>query len=67
MKTGLIGVVALAFAASTLTSTLAQRPRLAGKDRRQATDQRWLASLDEGFAQSRESGKPLMVVIRCQP
>jgi hypothetical protein len=27
----------------------------------------WLFSLEEGKAQARKSGKPLMVVLRCQP
>jgi hypothetical protein len=27
----------------------------------------WLGSLEEGQAQARKTGKPLMVVVRCQP
>jgi hypothetical protein len=27
----------------------------------------WLASLEQGKAQARQSGKPLMVVVRCVP
>jgi hypothetical protein len=27
----------------------------------------WLGSLEEGKAQARKTGKPLMVVVRCQP
>jgi hypothetical protein len=27
----------------------------------------WLSSLEQGKAQARKSGKPLMVVIRCVP
>jgi hypothetical protein len=27
----------------------------------------WLSSLEEGRAQARKTGKPLMVVIRCVP
>ena len=27
----------------------------------------WLGSLEQGKAQARESGKPLMVVLRCEP
>ncbi len=27
----------------------------------------WLSSLEEGTAQARKSGKPLMVVLRCVP
>jgi hypothetical protein len=27
----------------------------------------WLSSLEEGKAQARKSGKPLMVVLRCVP
>ena len=27
----------------------------------------WLGSLEEGKAEAKKSGKPLMVVVRCQP
>jgi hypothetical protein len=27
----------------------------------------WLSSLEQGKAQARKSGKPIMVVLRCQP
>jgi hypothetical protein len=27
----------------------------------------WVASLEEGKARARQTGKPLMVVLRCQP
>jgi hypothetical protein len=32
-----------------------------------ATSYGWLGSLEQGKAQARKSGKPLMVVIRCVP
>ena len=32
-----------------------------------ATGYGWLGSLEQGKAQARKSGKPLMVVIRCVP
>jgi hypothetical protein len=67
MKTGFVGIVALVFAASTLASALAQRRGPAREDGRQASQQHWLSSLDEGMAEARKTGKPLMVVIRCVP
>jgi hypothetical protein len=33
----------------------------------QAARYGWLSSLEEGKAQARKSGKPLMVVVRCVP
>jgi len=53
-----LGVVALVD-----TSLLAQ-PRRRGS---QARDYGWIFNLDEGKALARTSGKPLMVVLRCEP
>ncbi len=50
--------------------TLADTPALAQRGRRgrpQAGRSGWLFSLEQGKAQARESGKPLMVVLRCEP
>ena len=54
-----LGVVALADA-----SLLAQ-PRRGGGP--QARDHGWMFSLEEGKSLARASGKPLMVVLRCEP
>jgi len=54
-----LGLLALAAAPVT-----AQGPR--GGDQ-QAGRYGWLFSLEDGKAQARRSGKPLMVVVRCQP
>jgi hypothetical protein len=35
--------------------------------RAQAAGHGWLRTLEEGKAQARTSGKPLMVVLRCEP
>ncbi len=53
-----LGVVVLAD-----TSLLAQ-PRRGGP---QARGHGWIFNLDEGKALARTSGKPLMVVLRCEP
>ncbi len=45
------------------TSLLAQ-PR---RGRSQARDHGWIFNLDEGKALARTTGKPLMVVLRCEP
>jgi hypothetical protein len=64
MKSGFCICLALGFV------TLAQAPSLAqwGEPRDRAiADHGWLASLEEGKAQARKNGKPLMVVVRCWP
>ncbi|HZY90029.1 MAG TPA: hypothetical protein VFE78_34725 [Gemmataceae bacterium] len=45
------------------SSALAQR----GRRGAQAGRNGWLNSLEQGKAQARETGKPLMVVLRCEP
>jgi hypothetical protein len=56
-------LLALGVAALTDTSLLAQ-PRRGGP---QARSHGWIFSLEEGKALARTSGKPLMVVLRCEP
>jgi hypothetical protein len=56
-----LGLMALAD-----TPVLAQR----GRDRRggqEAARHGWLADLEQGKGSARQSGKPLMVVLRCVP
>ena len=53
-----LGLIALAD-----TSAMAQR----GRRGAQAGRNGWLFSLEQGQAQARETGKPLMVVLRCEP
>jgi len=60
-------VVALMLAALPSTDVLAQRRGPARKDQREVVHNDWLSSLDEGMAEARQTSKPLMVVIRCQP
>lgn len=48
------------------TSLLAQ-PRGPRRGEGPAINYGWLSSLEEGKAKARQSGKPLMVVIRCVP
>jgi hypothetical protein len=67
MKVRYACVVALILAALPSTDVLAQRRGPARKDQREGGHNGWLSSLDEGMAEARETGKPLMVVIRCQP
>ena len=38
-----------------------------GRGEPQAAKYGWLAGLEQGKAQARKTGKPLMVVIRCVP
>ena len=67
MNTRCACVVVFGLVALTGTNAMAQRrgPRGGGEpDARQAG---WLHSLDEGQALAQKTGKPLMVVIRCQP
>ena len=54
-----LGLVALAD-----TSVLAQRGRRGGPS---AGAHGWLSGLEQGQAQARQTGTPLMVVLRCQP
>jgi hypothetical protein len=66
MKSRLIVVLALGSVALADTSLLAQRrgPRRGDQP---AARYGWLFNLEEGKAQARRSGKPLMVVLRCVP
>ena len=64
MKYGFACLVALSLVVLTLTPVLAQRRGPRGGNQRDAG---WLSSLDEGMFEARKTGKPLMVVIRCQP
>ncbi|HLJ95047.1 MAG TPA: hypothetical protein VKU02_17860 [Gemmataceae bacterium] len=56
-------LLALGVLLGTDVSLLAQ-PRRGGG---QARDHGWIFSLEEGKALARTSGKPLMVVLRCEP
>ena len=60
-------VIAAMLAALPSSDVLAQRRGPARKDQRAIVPNTWLSSLDDGMAESRRIGKPLMVVIRCQP
>ena len=62
MKRGML-FFALGSLFLTDTSVMAQRRRGDLDARRFG----WLSSLEEGKAEARKSGKPLMVVLRCVP
>jgi hypothetical protein len=63
MKCGIIAAVALGILACADAPVLAQaKGRDAG-----AARFGWLSTLEEGKAQARGNGKPLMVVLRCVP
>ena len=66
MKSGFAALLALGSVVLTDTSLPAQRrgPRFGDP---QAARYGWLSSLEEGKAQARRSGKPLLVVLRCVP
>ena len=59
--------VVLGLVALTGTNAMAQRRGPRGGDQQEARRAGWIHSLDEGVAEARKSGKPLMVVIRCVP
>ena len=67
MKFGFACFVAVSLVGLTLSPVMAQRRGPRGGDQRDAGARGWLSSLDEGMSESRKTGKPLMVVIRCQP
>ena len=67
MKSGFTCFVALSLVVLTLTPVMAQRRGPRGGDQQEAWQNGWLSSLDEGVAEARKTGKPLMVVIRCVP
>jgi hypothetical protein len=58
------GTVLLALGILSLTSLPGQAQPRRGE---QAGRYGWLASLSEGKAQAKRTGKPLMVVLRCVP
>jgi hypothetical protein len=59
MRCTLVAALALGLAAP-----LAAQPRMRGDD---AARYGWLPTLEQGKAEARKTGKPLMVVIRCIP
>jgi len=61
MRRGILAVLVFAFAVHS--PALGQRR--AGEV--QAARHGWLSSFEEGKAQAKRTGKPLMVVIRCVP
>ncbi len=63
MKSRIVTVFALSILAGTGGSAL---PQFKGGDAN-AARYGWLSSLEEGKTKARQSGKPLMVVIRCVP
>jgi len=67
MKPSLVCVAALALAVLFDSRAMAQRRGPVRGDQPAARRKEWLASLDDGLAESRRTGKPLMVVIRCVP
>ena len=67
MKSGFARIVALSLVVLTLSPVMAQRRGPRGGDQRDSGERGWLSSLDEGMFEARKTGKPLMVVIRCQP
>jgi hypothetical protein len=68
MKSGIIGVVTLLVIGWSSDSVNAQS-RGSGHMvlDPEALRNGWVFSLEEGQAQGRKSGKPLMVVLRCNP
>jgi hypothetical protein len=62
MKSGMAGVLALGIVAAAQVPLGAQKGREVN-----GAQYGWLSSLEEGKAQARKTGKPLMVVIRCVP
>ena len=66
MKVSSAGVLAMLFLCSLHAAACAQRRGGRGSER-QAVENGWVFSLQEGKAQARKAGKPLMVVVRCVP
>jgi hypothetical protein len=65
MQGGLSIFLALGFVALVDAPLLAQSSGERGEE--VAVKRGWLTTLEEGKAQARKSGKPLMVVFRCLP
>ena len=63
MKSRIVTVLALGIIAGSGGSVMSQGK---GGDANGAR-YGWLSSLEEGKSQSRNTGKPLMVVVRCVP
>jgi hypothetical protein len=63
MKSRMFTALALGILVGSGSNALSQ-PRMSDAN---AAQYGWLSSLEEGKKQARESGKPLMVVIRCVP
>ena len=64
MRSSVAAVVALAGVALAGSPALAQRGPRGGE---QAARNGWLFSLESGKQRARQTGKPLMVVLRCEP
>ncbi len=65
MRSLVVAVLALVGVALADASALAQRRRGSGEPR--VNQNGWLSSLQAGKQQARETGRPLMVVLRCVP
>jgi hypothetical protein len=65
MKSGLVVALALGYVALGEGAALAQPGGPRGGE--QGGRYGWLSSLEEGKARARQTGKPLMVVLRCVP
>jgi hypothetical protein len=66
MNRGLAVFLALGFVTLDAPLSPAQFRGPRGRDQ-EAARNGWLSSLEEGKAEARKSGKPLMVVLRCAP
>jgi hypothetical protein len=66
MKPGLVLSLALGFLALVEMPLMGQ-PRSQRRANGEADEYGWLSSLEEGKARARQSGRPLMVVVRCVP
>ncbi len=61
-------VVALLVLGTLSLSAAPSRAQFGGpRGEREAARHGWLFSLEEGMAQARKTGKPLLVVLRCVP
>jgi hypothetical protein len=63
MKYGLLALSALGIGLVGLEMGLAQQ----GANSKIAAQKGWLTSLDQAKAQAQKTGKPLLVVFRCEP
>ena len=66
MRSSSLVLFALGFVVLADAPVLAQRGRHRHGDQ-EAARYGWLGDLEQGNAQARQSGKPLMVVLRCVP